>query len=154
MTESKKCRMCLLVKPETDFVVRGKSKITNTCEDCSLTRRKKDYCVHNKREHDCYECGDPIIRRTTSIIHSSRIADKKKSRMCDLDFTSVLNKIVDTPNCVYCGIEFQYIAPYLPNFATIDRINDNIGHTNDNTLIACRSCNCSHNKHKYILKPL
>ena len=145
METIKKCRMCAQTKNETDFVLRGKS-ITNTCKDCSELRKNKDYCLHNRREHDCYECVDPIIRRATSMIHGSRIADRKHNRKCDLDFTTVLNKIIDTERCVYCDIPLQYIAPYLPNHATIDRVNDDIGHTIDNCVIACRRCNCNNYK--------
>jgi hypothetical protein len=148
----KSCRMCKQSKPETDFVLRGK-KLTSTCIDCSELRRKKDYCEHNIRNHDCTECNDPIVRRATSMIHGSRIADKKKGLICPLVFTSVLNKIVDTPCCEYCNIELQYVGCYLPNFATIDRIYDidengnYMGHTEINTLISCRSCNCSQRKY-------
>jgi hypothetical protein len=80
------------------------------------------------------------------MIHGSRIADKKKGRECNLDFTNVLHKVVDTPNCVYCDIELQYVGSYLPNFATIDRVNNLIGHTNENTVISCRRCNCANYK--------
>lgn len=142
----KSCRVCLNSKPETDFALRG-SKPTLTCIDCSELRRKKDYCEHNTRFHDCTHCNDPIIRRATSMLHGSRIADKKHNRKCDLDFTSILHKIVDTPCCVYCDVELGFFAPYLPNFATIDRKNDNIGHTIENCVIACRSCNCYQRKY-------
>lgn len=141
-----KCRICEETKIETDFVLRGKSKITNTCKDCSVLRKEKDYCPCGVRFHDCTNCSDPIVRRATSMIHGSRVADKKHNRNCDLDFSTVLYKIVDTPHCTYCDIELCYVGSYLPNFATIDRINDLIGHTNENTLLSCRSCNCYQRK--------
>ena len=146
METLRKCRMCSQTKNETDFVLRGKSKITNTCKDCSTLRKSKDYCPCGVREHDCTTCNDPIVRRTTSMIHGSRIADKKHNRKCDLSFTIVLNKVVDNPNCIYCDVELQYIAPYLPNHATIDRVNNLIGHTNENCVISCRRCNCANYK--------
>lgn len=152
METLRKCRMCSQTKNETDFVLRGKSKITNTCKDCSTLRKSKDYCPCGVREHDCTTCNDPIIRRTTSMIHGSRIADKRHNRKCDLDFSWVLEQITTNPNCVYCDIELGYMASYLPNHCTIDRKNDNIGHTKDNCVIACRSCNCYQNKYKYMLK--
>ena len=143
------CRVCTLGKSQ--FVMRG-SKATKTCIECSEKRRVKDYCEHNTRFHDCPYCQDPIVRRATSMVTGSRIADKKKGRECDLTFQSVLNKIIDSPSCTYCDIELQYVAPYLPSFCTIDRKTDTIGHTNENTCIACRSCNCYQNKYKYQLK--
>jgi hypothetical protein len=145
METLRKCRMCEQTKIETDFVLRGK-KLTATCKECSIARRSKDYCPCGVREHDCTHCNDPIIRRATSMIHGSRISDKRHNRVCDLDFTSVLNKVVDTPNCIYCDIELQYLSPYLPNHATIDRINNNIGHTINNCVISCRRCNCANYK--------
>jgi hypothetical protein len=145
MQTLRKCRMCEQTKIETDFVLRGK-KLTATCKECSIARRSKDYCPCGVREHDCTHCNDPIIRRATSMIHGSRISDKRHNRICDLDFTSVLNKVVDTPNCIYCDIELQYLSPYLPNHATIDRINNNIGHTINNCVISCRRCNCANYK--------
>lgn len=147
----KSCRVCLETLEENLFIKRG-SKLTNTCLACSEIRKTKDYCEHNTRYHDCTNCRDPIIRRATSMIHGSRIADKKKGLICPLIFTSVLNKIIDTPLCTYCNIEMQYVAPYLPNHATIDRIYDMdenghyMGHTNANTCISCRSCNCGSRK--------
>jgi hypothetical protein len=90
---------------------------------------------------------------------SSRISDKKKGRIFSLDFTSVLDMVMDTRNCTYCNIELQYANPYLSDFCTIDRIDDSIGHTNENCVIACRACNCAQKKfltpnyyEKYILK--
>jgi len=140
-----KCRVCLCSKNINEMVFRGK-KLTATCKDCSSKRRAKDYCPCGVREHDCTHCNDPIVRRATSMIHGSRIADKKHNRVCDLDFTSVLNKVVDTPNCIYCDIELQYLSPYLPNHCTIDRINNDIGHTINNCVISCRKCNCANYK--------
>jgi len=142
----KSCRICRESLEESQFKKRGISKITATCIKCSEERKNNDYCPHNRREHDCYECTDPIVRRATSMIHSSRMSDKRKNRKCDLDFTTVLHKIVDNPLCVYCDIELQYVAPYLPNHCTIDRINDLIGHTNENCVISCRRCNCANYK--------
>jgi hypothetical protein len=145
------CRVCLQPKNNNEMVWRN-TKMTHTCIDCSKKRKEKDYCFHNKREHDCPECVDPLVRRATAIIHSSRISDKKRGRVCDLDFTWSIDQITKTPNCSYCNVELQYLAPYIPNFATIDRINDSLGHTKDNCVIACRSCNCGQNKYKYFLK--
>nr|WPF46884.1 MAG: hypothetical protein [Lake Baikal virophage 15] len=146
-----KCRMCSQTKSENDFVLRGK-KLTSTCIQCSELRKKKDYCPCGVREHDCTNCRDPIIRRATSMIHSSRIADKKHNLTNDLTFLEVLHKIIDTPLCTYCNIEMQYVAPYLPNHATIDRIYDidvsgnYMPHFKTNCCISCRSCNSSQRK--------
>ena len=137
----KSCRVCRESLEESQFKMRGISKITATCIKCSEERKEKDYCPCGVRFHDCTNCSDPIIRRTTSMIHGSRIADKNRNRKCDLDFSTVLYKIVDTPQCTYCDIELQYISPYQADHCTIDRIDNNIGHTNENCVISCRRCN-------------
>ena len=146
-----KCRICEEIKNNIGMVYRGK-KLTKTCKDCSDKRRAKDYCIHNTRYHDCPHCQDPIIRRAMSMIHGSRISDKKKGRTCDLDFNWVLEQITINSKCKYCDIELGYIAPYLPNHCTIDRLDDNIGHLKSNCVVSCRSCNCYQNKYKYQLK--
>lgn len=146
-----KCRVCSESKNNTDMIYRGK-KLTATCIQCSNKRKEKDYCECGIRYHDCPHHTDPLIRRATAIIHSSRISDKKKNRICDIDFRWAIDQVTQNPNCFYCDIELNYLAPYLPNHCTIDRKNDSIGHTKDNCVIACRSCNCYSNKYKYFLK--
>lgn len=138
------CRVCKEIKENSEFIMRGTQ--TATCIECSKTRKSRDYCIHNRRAHDCYMCQDVLVRRTTSMITGSRIADKKKGRICNLDFQTVLDKICDTPNCTYCSISLQYTNPYLDDFATCDRISDDLGHLNSNTVVACRKCNCSQRK--------
>ena len=140
-----KCRVCSESKNNIDMVYRGK-KLTATCIMCSNIRKTKDYCDCGIRYHDCSHHTDPLVRRATAIIHSSRISDKKKNRSCDIDFQWAINQITSNPNCTYCDIPLQYLAPYLPNHATIDRKNDTLGHTKDNCVIACRSCNCGQRK--------
>jgi len=135
----KVCRMCNNSKIK--FVCRG-SKETNTCEDCSEYRKSKDYCEHGVRYHDCHCCIDPIVRRATSMVHSSKISDKKANRDCDLDFEFTMNMICDNPKCYYCDVSLDYENSYNDEFCTIDRIDNNIGHVRFNCVIACRKCNC------------
>lgn len=141
----KSCRICNELLGENMFVMRGK-KLTATCIQCSQKRKEKDYCECGTRYHDCPHHTDPLVRRATAIIHSSRISDKKKNRECDIDFRWAIEQITTNTTCSYCDINLQYLSPYLPNHATIDRLNDAIGHTKDNCVIACRMCNCYQRK--------
>jgi hypothetical protein len=136
------CRCCKFAQPLENFVVRGKNTVTKTCITCSEHRKDKDYCLHGTREHDCKKCSDPIVRRATAMVHSSRISDKKKNRYCDLDFKFTINAVCQTPNCHYCDVPLQYERPYEKDFCTIDRINNDLGHLKDNCVISCRQCNC------------
>jgi len=140
------CRVCHVIKEKDMFINRG-YLLTATCIECSKSRRNRDYCEHEVRSHDCYLCQCPLTRRATAMITGSRVSDKKHSRVCNLDFQTVFNKICDTPNCTWCGIEMQTNNPYLDDFMTCDRVSDDLGHLNSNTVIACRKCNCSQRKY-------
>jgi hypothetical protein len=154
------CRVCKEIKENSEFINRG-YLLTATCIDCSKDRKNRDYCQHEVRSHDCYLCQCPLTRRATAMITGSRVSDKKKNRICNLTFTSVLDMVMDTRTCTYCNVELQYTNPYLGDFCTIDRLNDDIGHTIENCLISCRQCNCGQRKYltpnyyqKYILKEI
>ena len=137
------CRCCKFSQPIENFVVRGNNTVrTKTCKTCSAHRKEKDYCVHGTRYHDCHQCTDPIVRRATAMVHSSRISDKTKGRECDLDFDWTMNAVCDMPNCFYCDVPLQYINSYKDDFCTVDRTDNSIGHLKSNCVITCRKCNC------------
>lgn len=143
------CRCCKFGQPIENFVVRGVNTVrTKTCKTCSLHRKEKDYCIHGTRYHDCKQCVDPIVRRATAIVHSSRISDKKKGRECDLDFAWVFDNVCDSTLCYFCDVPLQYINPYQDDFCTIDRLDNSIGHLKTNCNIVCRKCNCG--AYKYL----
>jgi hypothetical protein len=154
------CRVCKEIKENSEFIMRGTQ--TQCCIECSKDRKTRDYCqAHNRRQHDCYLCVDPLVRRASSMVTGSRVSDKKKGRICTLTFTAVLDLVMDTRKCTYCDIELQYCNPYIPDFCTIDRIDNRLGHTIENCLISCRQCNCGQRKYltpnyyqKYILKEI
>jgi hypothetical protein len=41
----------------------------------------------------------------------------------------------------------QYTHSYDDDFATIDRVDNSIGHVKSNCVIACRQCNCSNGRY-------
>jgi hypothetical protein len=44
------------------------------------------------------------------------------------------------PNCYYCECELQYVL-YQSDMATIERIDNELGHIKSNCVLACRDCN-------------
>jgi hypothetical protein len=91
-------------------------------------------------------CVDPIIRRATSIVQASRIADKRNGMNTDVDFAWAIDAVCSTPECYYCEVPMQYTSPYENDFATVDRVDNTLGHLKKNCVIACRSCNCGHGR--------
>ncbi len=66
------------------------------------------------------------------IIRNCRAADASKGLINDLDEQFVKEMIA--PGCIYCGDE-------TPSRMTLDRIDNDKGHTKDNVLPACVRCN-------------
>ena len=103
-------------------------------------------CEHNKQRSYCKKCLDPIKITIKGWINQSKQNDKKFDRY---DANNFIDKcfleglIEDYPNCFYCNITLQYVE-FQDDLATIERVDNNIGHTKANCVIACRSCNYSH----------
>jgi len=76
---------------------------------------------------------------------NSKQSDKKYNRF-DVDrfidkcFLKELVK--DYQNCYYCEVKLQYVD-YNDTLATIERLNNNIGHIKSNCVLSCRKCNLS-----------
>jgi len=111
------------------------------CKDCGGSQ----ICIHNNHKSYCKTCTDPIkISIQRWIIHSKE-SDKKYNRsdadrFIDRCFLKELVK--DFRNCYYCEVELQYIDNN-NTLATIERINNSIGHIKSNCVLCCRKCNLS-----------
>lgn len=66
-----------------------------------------------------------------SILEDARKSDRKRGRDNDLDLAFVITCIAEA--CSYCGEEQLR--------RTLDRIDNRIGHTRSNVLVACERCN-------------
>ena len=117
------------------------NRIRNTCKDCNGSQ----VCEHNRIRSNCKKCSDPIKLTINNWIKQSRQSDKKKDRY---DADNFIDKcflqglIEDYPNCYYCTIPLQYIE-YQDDLATIERIDNSLGHIKSNCVLACRKCNYS-----------
>ena len=103
-------------------------------------------CIHDKRKYDCKICGDTIHLTIKLMIHHSKQKDKKLNLFDELNFVNydyLKNLIIESNDrCCYCSCELQYIH-YNHSLATIERLNNNLGHIIGNCKIACKKCNCT-----------
>ena len=111
------------------------------CKDCGGSQ----VCEHGRRRDICKQCSEPIKVTINNWISQSRQSDKKYDRY---DADNFINKcflkglVEDYPNCYYCTIPLQYIE-YQDDLATIERIDNSLGHIKSNCVLACRKCNLS-----------
>ena len=121
----------------------GHNRQRNTCKPCNGA----SICGHNRQRNYCKECKDPIDVTVKRMISDSKRGDIKNNRydeknQVDKEFLHSL--IASSPRCYYedCSVELQYTTKQ-HNLGTIERLNNNIGHTKDNCVIACWKCNLS-----------
>ena len=131
----------------TDCKLCGGSQI------CEHNRRRRDcklcggssVCEHNKQRRDCKLCSDPVKITIKSMISGSKQADKKND-MYDVvnfvDYAFIENLLDDYSHCCYpdCNKELQIIH-YQDDLATIERLDNSIGHIKSNCVICCLKCN-------------
>jgi hypothetical protein len=132
------------------------------CSRCRETANKYK-CLHNKSKYKCLECNgssmcehgrekqrcrsccdSPIRSIIQNILSSNKARDEKCNRYNPSNFITydhVYGLILQSNNkCFYCLQNIQYHM-YGENMATIERLDNNIGHDIGNCVIACRSCN-------------
>jgi hypothetical protein len=111
------------------------------CKECGGSQ----ICQHNKIRNTCKECSDPVEVTIKNWICHSRKSDKKYNRY---DANNFIDKcfleglVEDYSDCFYCSVKLQYIV-YQDDLATIERINNDIGHIKSNCVLACMKCNKS-----------
>jgi len=111
------------------------------CKECGGA----SICEHKRLRNTCKECNDAIKLTIKRMISSSKTNDKKydrydADRFIDKCFLEEL--VEEYPNCYYddCQIELQYIE-YQNNLATIERLDNSIGHIKSNCVLCCLKCN-------------
>jgi len=120
----------------------------------------RDRCEHNLKRAYCKLCGDPIKVTIQQWLSSSKTPDIKHNRYDPENFIDkeFLYDLIDQSNneCVYCKVELQFVENN-NTLASIERIDNTIGHTKNNCVIACLWCNntrgyrYTHNEfHEYI----
>ena len=110
------------------------------CKDCIGS----NICEHGRFKHRCKDCNNPIKVTIDTIIAGSKSSDKKHHRFNKDQFITydyvrgLIDQSMDI--CCYCNNSIQYLIRD-PTLATIERIDNNIGHIIGNCKIACLSCN-------------
>ena len=112
----------------------------------NLLREIKDnpYLIEIKKKISSYSYQDAQIKlrktKVNKVCDRNTILDTKTT----IKLTDVLKKIVDSELlCSYCKCELLvlYKERYQENQWTLDRIDNELYHTNDNCVISCLSCN-------------
>jgi hypothetical protein len=111
----------------------------------SLEYKISHTCEHDILKFNCKKCNEPIKITIKNMINHSKQTDKKLNiydadRFIDKCFLEGL--IEEYPNCYYqdCNVELQYVE-YQDDLATIERLNNTIGHIKSNCVLCCLKCN-------------
>jgi len=136
--ENVECKQCYKCRKRNKKCEHGRRK--SRCKECG----GGSICEHGRRKDNCKFCGDEIKITIGLMIRHSKFNDKKNNRYDQTNFIDkcfVKNLIEDCEDkCYYCKCELQYID-FTGNLATIERIDNKIGHIKGNCVIACRTCN-------------
>ena len=160
-----KCSNCKRTTNVSDFEKNG--KVLKTCIKCRMSKLKNktknkcphdrykyqciecngsNICIHKKQKDKCKICSDEIKITITNMIKHSKEKDKKYDRYDIVNFIDkcfLKNLIEDSENkCYYCKCDLQYII-YQNNLASIERMDNSIGHIKSNVVISCLHCNVS-----------
>ena len=147
----------------------GKSKHAKSAEgpkSAFITGKRKpaecggsQICPHDRRKRTCKKCSDPIKVSIKQWIISRRQYDKKRNiydadRFIDKCFLEGL--VEDYKQCYYgdCKdadglgpVNLQY-TEYQDDLASIERLDNSIGHIKSNCVLCCLKCNKSNKSEK------
>jgi len=104
--------------------------------------KTKDEKKREKREH----C-DFIIRQINQKIYGYKAQDIEKDKLNEeklVNIDNVLELMIQCENkCYYCKETVNVLYEYVrePKQWTLDRLDNDYGHNNDNVVISCLSCN-------------
>ena len=117
------------------------SKRKSRCKECGGSQ----ICPHSRRKDHCKKCSDPFKVNIEQWIFNSRQYDKKRNiydadRFIDKCFLEGL--VEDYKQCYYgdCQVNLQY-TEYQDDLATIERLDNSIGHIKSNCVLCCLKCN-------------
>ena len=119
------------------------SKRKSRCKECGGSQ----ICPHSRRKDHCKKCSDPIKISIKQWIFIRRQYDKMRNiydadRFIDKCFLEGL--VEDYKQCYYgdCKVNLQY-TEYQDDLATIERLDNSIGHIKSNCVLCCLKCNVS-----------
>ena len=119
-----------------------------TCKECGGSQ----ICSHNREKYHCKKCSDPIKVNIEQWIFNSRQYDKMSNiydadRFIDKCFLKGL--VEDYKQCYYsdCKVILQY-TEYRNDLASIERLDNSIGHIKSNCVLCCLKCKKSKKSNK------
>ena len=108
---------------------------------------------NDNNNNDCNECNNDIITgQIEKKLLSYKHQDVEKNRYDNdnfITFSEVIQKLDECKlNCYYCKENMFLLYDIVREHKqwTLDRINNDIGHNNNNVLISCLSCNLKRRK--------
>lgn len=88
-----------------------------------------------------------LLQQIKSKINGYACQDREKKLFCQEKFVT-LNNVIELfksskMNCYYCKEDTQLMYEYVrePKQWTLERLNNDFGHNNDNVVISCLRCN-------------
>ena len=142
-----KCIRCKEYKNRNCFLSKNSRfvKNCNVCRQNALRQINETKCNdHNRIESQCRECSNPVKKLITNMVKKSKFTDKQNNMYDPINFVDrcFIENLIDDSNdrCYYCEERIQYIY-YDWNLATIERLDNSLGHIKSNVVIACRDCN-------------
>jgi hypothetical protein len=144
MSDTKQCTKCKDEYPESDFTTRTRNgRITRSswCKPCKRQisrdkRRAGDWSKPSDEQLELWrlkgiEDRADVSKRGRFILEDSRKSDRRRG--FDNDLTrGAIEKLISRP-CSYCEGTGDRM--------TLDRIDNDIGHTQANVVPACYRCN-------------
>ena len=126
------------------------SRLKYQCKECGGSQ----ICPHSRQRSHCKKCIDPVKINIEQWIFNSRQYDKMRNiydadRFIDKCFLEGLDE--DYKQCYYgdCKdadglgpVNLQY-TEYQDDLATIERLDNSIGHIKSNCVLCCLKCNVS-----------
>ena len=127
------------------------------CKEC----KGSQICPHSRQKQTCKKCIDPIKVNIEQWIFNSRQYDKKRNiydadRFIDKCFLEGL--VEDYKQCYYgdckdadgLGPVILQYTEYRNDLATIERLDNSIGHIKSNCVLCCLKCNKSRKSNNLI----
>lgn len=110
-------------------------------------------CEHKRQRHHCKLCTDPMKVSIKNMIKSAKTNDIKYNRYDaekHIDNPFVTSLLTEYTHCYYpdCRVPLQHVE-YQPDLATIERLDNSIGHIKSNCVICCRTCNYTKKSNKH-----
>ena len=133
--ERNRCKIC----GGASICEHGRQR--SKCKECGGA----SICEHDRIRRQCKICSDPIKLTIKKMLSGAKQKDKKYNRydvVNFVDYCFIENLLEDYTHCYYedCKKELQ-ILEYNNSLASLERINNNLGHIKSNCVICCLECN-------------